>query len=311
MRSKPTPTIEFHLTRHDDDHVAVYAADRAPQRASNEVIDGLLLALPELPGSWVIYLHGAEPAAHPRCRELIAELARRQHRIVLDTRNTLPLPRYQALGEAAGEALAQVVVRLDLIEVGRFSDFLERVLLLKQRLSERTEVIVAAPLLEETFGDLARFDALCEEAGVPFRYELLVEGGKLARYSPEVERHVAGRVLHDAAELRDLPVRGKLCHAGQLYLTVDTNGDVFRCQALSPNFRLGNVAESGGFARFVKPRPCVASRCLATDAAAAGMLQGERGGLVEILRVGSEAVIGGLRPISSKALELVRSRSAK
>jgi hypothetical protein len=311
MHPKPTPTIEFHLTGHDDDHVAVYSAARTPQRASNEVIDGLLMALNDLPGSWLVYLHGAEPATHPRCREFVAELARRHHRVAFDTRGALPLPRYQALAEAAGEALARVLVRLDLIEVGRFSDFIERIGLIKQRLPERCEVVVAAPLFEETFADLARVDALCEEADIPFRYELLLENGKLARYSPEVERHIAGRVLHDADLRRELPVRGKLCHAGELYLTIDTNGDVFRCQALSPRFRLGNVAESQGFARFVGPRPCVASRCLATDTAAAGMVQTERGGIVEILRVSAEGVLGGLRPISSKVVEAVRARANK
>ncbi len=305
--SKPTPTIAFHLTSHDDDHVVVYGARKAPQRASNEVIDGLLSALPELLGSWVVYLHGAEPAAHPRCRELVAELARCNHKVVLNTRNTLPLPRYQAIGDAAGAALKQVLVRLDLIEVGRFSDFIERVELLRQRLPQTAEVVVTAPLFEETFGDLTRVDELCEEAGLLFCYELLNEDGKLARYSPEVERHIAGRVLHDAGPLRDLSVRGKLCGAGQLYLTVDTNGDVFRCQALSPTFRLGNTAESGGFARFTRPRPCVASRCLAPEAAASGIIQRERGGIVEILRVGGEAMLGGLRPLSMKALQLMRA----
>ena len=198
---QPTPTIEFHLTAHDDEHVAVYSGTSA-QQASTEVVDGVTGLLRELPRGWLLYLHGVEPLAHPRWRELVDTAVTAGHGLALDSRGTLPLSRYAALGEAAGPALRRLLVRLNLIEVGRFSDFIERVVAIRGRLQEHAEVIVTAPLLEETFADLRRFESLCDEAEVPFRYELLVEGGNLARYSPEVERHIRGRVLHDAGDLR-------------------------------------------------------------------------------------------------------------
>ena len=216
-----------------------------------------------------IVITGGEPFCYPNFTDLVAALTRLHH-VDITTNLSQPLPW---LREFASRVRADRVVLATTFhpEFAELADFTAKVRLVREAGMEHKIYLVCYPPL------LPKLELACQELRregfrvitTPFRGTY--QGQEYPRsYDPEHKSRIAamgGALESDQAwvsqQMAAINPQGRLCHAGQYYLCVYNDGNVWRCGEYAGYGRLppmGNLLDPG-FRLWREPKPCEVTRC--------------------------------------------------
>lgn len=208
-----------------------------------------------------IHISGGEPFIYPNFIELITRLSKK-HTLEFSTNLSIDIgpfienisPQKARLGGSFHPEFAD------------FEDFLEKILLLKERGYEVWVNYVAYP---PHLKDMGKYKRLVEETGVRFSIQPFngkFEGREYPQNYTEDEKRFmvdSDKVNIETIDWRTdenkSSIKGRLCRMGQMYARIYPDAEVYRCCG-NGALRLGNLLD-GTFSLLEEPMPCECDNC--------------------------------------------------
>lgn len=246
-------------------------------RPEREALLAAVDAFAALPGVWELKLSGGEAFAHPLFLELLipALVERTVHRLSVLTNFSADrdeLARFRAL---VGDRLAVVSASLH-PEHAALDAFVDKARWFADGLGPGTRFVVNQVVLPHRMEDAERGRAAVEGAGLRWFPQLYKVGGGVAAYpDPERLRRLVGEAPGPREANLAPSYRGRRCHAGVDYFTVDKDGEAWSCRTAKRHRegRLGNLYD-GSLSRWAEARRCPYDICPCTVPANRGMIEG-------------------------------------
>jgi MoaA/NifB/PqqE/SkfB family radical SAM enzyme len=209
-------------------------------------------------GECHIMITGGEPSIYPNFVELIENLSK-MHTIKVTS---------QLSGDykAFSEKINPERVTLDMNfhpKDGKLTEFVEKILLLKQRGFKGGVCYLAYP---PQMDKIDYYREIFEKLGIGFALAAFwgeYDGKKYPDAYTEKEKKIIAPFVGDINRIKyhleGVKTKGKLCRAGHVYASIKANGTVTRCGPMSHK-PIGNIFDKD-FKLFDKPMPCEAEVC--------------------------------------------------
>ena len=262
--NKPIKSLEWMLTskcnykcsyccngRTDDKHF---------EHSPDAIVDAMYQLFSKLDGCWLIKLIGGEPFVHPRFYEVCEQIVNNGHKICTTTNFSPSREKLQQFIDICGSKLDFMTASLHLEQVKDPDDFVDKAIWYNKQKTDLSRFSVSSVVLEENYKQLREIEKKLATGGVDFGYQLCHENGIYIEYPDEIKEYVNKKQNRLAKHnLSGMKIKGTLCHTGQYFFTVSTNGQIKRCFMSQLGDKLGNVL--GNIKMFNSPKPCLADKC--------------------------------------------------
>jgi MoaA/NifB/PqqE/SkfB family radical SAM enzyme len=246
-------------------------------RPDSAHVDQALVTFASLPGSWELKCSGGEAFAHPLflARIVPGILSRTPHTLSVLTNFSAPREDLARFLELGGERLRIVSASLHL-EFTAVDEFVAKARWFVDRAPPTMSFVVNQVVLPGRLAEAAACKVAVEGAGLRWFPQLYKVDGGVAAYPDEAALRALIGAAPGPREANVAPSwRGRRCHAGVDYFTVDKDGTAWSCRTAKRHRegRLGNLYD-GTLRRWVEARACPYSICPCTVPANRGMIEG-------------------------------------
>lgn len=283
----PRPTLEWHIIDACN-YACEYCCEKRYDKmmpsmgiAGDETVEKVLEEIRNLEGSWLIRFTSGEPTLHPKFPYICGEIAKTRHTISLTTNFSQPKEKLAGLLKACGNKLARLTPTLHPSQAN-VGEFIEKAIWVNSIKDPNTKLIVSSVATERNFEELKRVEKTLSSNNIIFNYIVLrLSDGQSASYPKHMEEYLAPRLEKHMKRFRTPSFFGRQCYAGDKYLIIKVNGDVFRCAETQFFGYLGNIPR-GTFHRNEGPRVCLSPICTCTIPSRHGMILEEKENFVKI-----------------------------
>jgi len=284
-RSRFRPNIDFLLTQKCN--YCNYACPcctkigKKNEDAKNNVVNAFLKLAKTLDENWQITLLGGEPLMHPRFIEIIEKLRGLGLRVLIVTNFMAPIEEYKKIVDILGGHLTELTIEFHADEVRDTHSFLEKIKELDNYKNENTHLKVSSVLTEENAEQLKEIADGLNELGVTFQTEQLRVNNMLIDYSEET---IALFEEYRAIIPDNIDTYGSLCHSGNKFLVIDTDGIAYRCYCSRyvKGHIVGNILDRD-FELFEKGKACQLKDCVCPKPIEYGMLDRSKNSNVKVV----------------------------
>jgi hypothetical protein len=231
-----------------------------------------------LQGVWEIKCSGGEAFAHPLFLAVAvpALMEETPHRISVLTNLSASRADLDEFVQKTRGRLAVFSASLHL-EFTNAADFADKAAWLRDRLEPHVRLVVNQVVQPGRLPEAAAAKAEVEARGLRWFPQLFKSGGGVATYAGETEalRALIGENPGPREANLSPSYRGRRCHAGSRYFTVDKDGTAWSCRTAKRHGagKLGNVLD-GEVQLYNTAAPCPYDICPCTVPANRGMIEG-------------------------------------
>jgi MoaA/NifB/PqqE/SkfB family radical SAM enzyme len=227
------------------------------------MIEKAALFFSSLKEKWIVRLASGEPSTHPRLFEILKAVTAAGHHIDMTTNLSLPLKHYERFVTEAGGRFKLIHASYH-PEHADLDDFAAKCAALQRTIratAETGHLVASCVATRDNLPTLDRTRAVFERQGVTFLLQREVLSSGFIEYS---EREIAAlrAWFEDSTDMKTESPRGKSCLAGQRWLFLTFQGNLWRCNT-DADKRLGLLGNIGDAAFKFEPRggPCAHDVC--------------------------------------------------
>ena len=256
------PFLDFLITQNCNyrcEYCSQSKANSTLEDASDDVIDGFLKALNNLPRDFEITISGGEPLLHKRFFEIIEKIKKMGFCVCIVSNFSSPFEKYEKIATILDDKLSFLMLSFHDAQVKNIDDYIGKAVKLKSKLNNSTKMRICAPLWKGNTNRLHYLKEKISPFGIEFEVQHIRIKNKFIEYAKDDMQFLKD---NNAAPNKDFTSFGKICRAGVNSAVIYQNGKIYRCYSsrLVKTHYLGNVKE-GEINFYNSLRPCPLLKC--------------------------------------------------
>lgn len=233
---------------------------KGAKAADDKTIDAFLNFIKIIDKTFEITISGGEPLTHPRFYEVIKEIKNQGLKLTVISNFSYNIENYKKIADIMGENLIELFVSYHPTQVSDIENFKQKAKEFNLYKNKTTKFSVASVLTNGNIQHLKELSEFLNNNGIKFGLQHMRIKNKYVKYSKTAEEFLAKNAAKEPGEVTK--TFGKLCHAGEKFLFIYENGDVYRCYSsrFNKTHCMGNIKDKG-FKLFTCAKPCMNTKC--------------------------------------------------